>query len=320
MGRLPVFASFALLLSAVPGCFDFNLGGSSSSSTSSGGTACQAQPAAACPIDHECLARTDNAKMSRYGLAVDGINLTTPPSLVAGVGNFLLDVSFEPDEPECNTGGGETSRWLLVFDDANKTLTFGGATKAIDGRIGFEERDVQQGGEKLHVGPVTFDTTVVSGELETTAKKDVVLPVVIDTSKPDMILPLHGVRLTGVKLSASHNCIGSFDTGVLAAQSGCGGISFPNNPLGRGAHVQGFITLEEADAVVIDFASQTLCAALANYPVIASGPITKCARENGVFTDRGDWCSATDAPATTDCADAFRIAADFGARAVPFSD
>jgi hypothetical protein len=44
-------------------------------------------------------------------------------------------------------------------------------------------------------------------------------------------------------------------------------------------------------------------------------PVGHCARSGGVVAFKGDWCAATNAPATATCFDAVHFVADFAASA-----
>lgn len=68
---------------------------------------------------------------------------------------------------------------------------------------------------------------------------------------------------------------------------------------------------------LISLAAIALAAACTSQYGDGGSPIERCVRDSmGQILLHGDWCSATDAPATSDCYDAFRISALFAASAV----
>ena len=79
----------------------------------------------------------------------------------------------------------------------------------------------------------------------------------------------------------------------------------------------GFITLEEADKVIIKEISSSLCVLLTKTP---KDPATLgCQRDGaGKLTQKGDYCSTTDSPGG--CQDSFWLAATFAASAAKIND
>lgn len=83
-----------------------------------------------------------------------------------------------------------------------------------------------------------------------------------------------------------------------------------------GGSLKGYITVLEADKVVIDDLDSTLCVLLAGNDW--KGPAKDCASDAEWVAGKrpdGDWCSQTNAPATAACKDAFKMEADFSASA-----
>jgi hypothetical protein len=85
----------------------------------------------------------------------------------------------------------------------------------------------------------------------------------------------------------------------------------------NGGKLDGYITLEDADGVIVDLINQSLCAVLTGTNDAAK-PISKCKRDPATMkiTYKGDWCDATNAAADATCTDSVQLAADFAASAV----
>jgi hypothetical protein len=169
-----------------------------------------------------------------------------------------------------------------------------------------------QGGTSFHVAPVTFDLVQnPNGSFGTGAPHDLELPVftLFTDPKTPTVLSFHGLTASNMFVSASHDCIGGFDPAIFdpkVCKSTAEGDVFEHD-----GSLQAFLSLEEADAIQFGSNNETLCAVLAGDP-----HNLQCQRTNGVIDFRGDWCSATNGPATSTCADAVLVKADFAASAV----
>ncbi len=143
------------------------------------------------------------------------------------------------------------------------------------------------------------------------------MPIFLDEGATSLVpLLLRSLTLSAT-LSSDHDCIGTHTK--PAPNNGC----FPDgaHPLFTNAgQMDAHLLLEEADAVDVTTLSQSLCVLLSGDPGQygdGGSPIERCARDSmGQILLHGDWCSATDAPATSDCYDALRISALFAASAV----
>jgi hypothetical protein len=147
---------------------------------------------------------------------------------------------------------------------------------------------------------------------------DIIVPIYLNAEASQyLLLPLRGAELSGA-LSPDNNCIGAYNADILDPESKCS--AKPPEKLGftNAGSLAAFISLEDADAVVIALLGQTVCAALTGYG--DGGSPEKCSRdENGKTMARGDWCAATNGAATASCADAVRLEAAFAASAVKIS-
>jgi hypothetical protein len=270
-------------------------------------------PTAACTVEHTCLAETDNAGASRFGLRVADFAFTSPTSLFS----WIAGEAFPPNLPACLAAGDGLSSWLLRFDLTAGTLTMGGATAPSDPAASYTFLDtmVPQGGTTYHVAPVTFGLTqAADGSFATSAPQDLDFPMFTSASPTTpAVLSFHSVRAEGLVLSHGNDCIGQYQPGSAAADGTCTNPSFTH-----AGTLDAFIDLEEADAMEIPGLHATLCVLFATSDtyVDQTQPVAHCKRTGGVIDFKGDWCSATNAPADASCATAVKFSADVAASAV----
>jgi hypothetical protein len=171
------------------------------------------------------------------------------------------------------------------------------------------------------VAPVTIDAPLgTDGSFTSGAPADLVVPIYIDANGDNIVLlPLKNARLYDAKLSANRNCIGKYNADTLDPVNLCRAEVGVVSTFTDGASLDGFVTLEEADSVMVQTPSESLCVLLSGdagtYGDDSDPP--KCKRDGeGKILFEGDWCSATDSAATADCKDAVRLGASFAASAV----
>jgi hypothetical protein len=298
---------------------------SSSSSSGTGGAPCA--PGAACmAVDKDCIGLVDNAAQPSAGLRMSQLSLTKPSALNTGLVKNVVQGGVLPNIPTCNLGGSATFNWLLQFDIAGGTLKTGGAKPVADPSTGylFVDEMVTQNGTQFHLQPVTMSATVgPNGDFNVATGVDLLVPIYLDAGGTQVvILPMHKVRFINGKLSADHNCIGQYNAQGLDPNNGCLGDAQTPTFL-EDAQLDGFVTLEEADTVVVAALSQTLCVLLSgNSAMYGDGgvPIQKCKRTNGVIDFHGDWCAATDAAASANCFDALAVNAGFAASSIAINN
>jgi hypothetical protein len=311
----------AALAVGMAGCgSDDESGGATSGGTTSGGC----EPNAACQeyvgTTSECLALTDNSAAPTAGLRMSQLTITQPAVLATGAVAGIVGSAVKLDIDDCNLKGSGTFSWLLQFD--NGVLKTGGAKPVTDPRGGFCFVNEMVGGQT--VAPILADATVgADGSFSAAMGLDVVVPIYLDAAATSVVLlPLNQARLFNGKLSADKNCIGAFNGKGLDPQNLClpdeeaGVFSFEN-----GAELEGFITLEQADSVIVDTLGQTLCVLLSGdasqYGTDAPDGTKVCARDaNMGIIYQGDWCSTTNAAADASCKDAVKLGAKFAASAV----
>jgi hypothetical protein len=271
--------------------------------------------------DRDCLALADNTGAAQFGLRMSQIVISKPATLAAGTftGDIVGDgVSIE--KPACFLSGQGTFSWLLYFDTAKNTLCTGGAKPVTNPEDGytFVKETISQGGQDFSIAPIEVPVDLSAAAIDSMTPLDVVVPVYTDTMDLTQVvlLPLKKARLFDVQLSEDHNCMGSFNAQGLDPYNGClpypkeGQFTFKN-----GGKIEGYITLEDADSVIVELAGASLCKLLAGE---GDGKMPeKCKRDaNGKILFEGDWCDATNAAADATCKDAVKLSAEFSASAV----
>jgi hypothetical protein len=264
--------------------------------------ACQAAPA--------CLGLVDNEGPAPDGLRIGQLDLTDPTAFTRGiVRNVVVDSVLLP-LPDCNLGGSGTLNWLLQL--SGDQLRVGSARPVSDPRAGY---DFNTDPASVQVdAPVGAD-----GSFSTATPIDrFVLPIYGDAAGTMELLrlPLRQLSIEGT-LSADRSCIGTYNAANLDPENSCLADDLTPTFL-TGGSVRAYITLEDADSVIIDSLGQSLCVLLSRDATTYGdgGSPNRCRREGGVITFRGDWCSVTDLNAAGDCADAVRFQGSFAASSV----
>lgn len=276
-------------------------------------------------VDSQCIAVHDNRDKTRFGLRMAQLTITKPDVLARGLIAKVVAESLTMDLKQCYLNGTGAFSWLLELDTTTGTLRTGGAPYTPDHnpRDGYCFANTTVG--DFEVAPVEVDIALEDGAFD--AEIDTInVPIysatnVGATPEEPLILPLHGVRLSDVKVSSDNNCIGQRNS-ELSPDNHC--LPDEEHPAFiNGGKLSGYITLEEVDKVIVDAARMSLCLLLARSlndgGDYASGaePNNTCKRdENGKIIAKGDWCSSTNSPATADCADAFALGGEFAASAV----
>lgn len=289
------------------------------------------QPAATCELtaecvsaDPTCVAIVDNKDQKQFGLRMSQILISKPAIL--GPTQFVgqtVGGGVTLNRPDCYlTGGspGGTFSWLLHFDlDTNMVCT-GGAKPPMTAEDGysFVNEMITQGGNNFDIKPIKFASPNLAGGTFSVADgQDIIVPIYSATSPSVILLPLRKARITAGTLSSSNNCVGSFNGKVLDPLNNCGPLPSENQfSFVNGGKLDGYITLEDADGVIVDLISSSLCAVLTGENDGAKP--SKCKRDPMTMkiAYKGDWCDATNKPADATCTDAVQLAADFAASAV----
>lgn len=303
-----------------------NTGGSSSTSTGdattgTGSSSDPCSPGASCPgSKSECLALADYTGQDTFTLRMADLTLTAPPPLTTGLVSTVVKNGVTINLPECNLAGGGTFSWLLQFDKKTGKLKAGGAKPSSTPADGYTFVNETVAG--FPIAPFETDAPIMDGKFAMAMGADLTVPVYLDLDAMGVVLlPLHAAKLSGT-VSEDGNCIGKYNSKGLQPGDNCAATK--DIPAYVGADgkadsdgtLDGFITLEEADTVVVSAIHQSLC-------VILSGDATqygdgaaeaKCKRDaGGKIVFQGDWCAASNDAA---CKDAVKLQAKFAASAV----
>ncbi len=301
-------------------------------STSSGASCA---PKASCTAaDKTCIGLVDNTGLTKFGLRMSELDVTSPPALTTGTIANIIGGAVLPSVKTCNVAGSATFNWLLQFDTTAGTLRTGGAKPVTDPTQGyaFDMDMVTQGTQMFDLSPVTFMTKPdpASGMFSVAAGQKLIVPIFLDPAGTMVvILPLQAARLKSGTLSSSGNCIGTYNDGTgptaLQPSGSCQPQSTPTviTSFVDGASLDGFITLEDADTVVISTLSETLCVLLAGMSNgDGASPTSHCKRDaNNKIVFQGGWCSTTNAAASpSTCADSEQLTANFAASSIKITN
>lgn len=301
-----------------PACSSSDGGTTSTTSTGSGPSCAPTDPS--CPalaIESDCLGLVDNSGKDEFVLRLSQLAVTAPKALTGPTVAKVVGDGVNINLPQCNVAGKGTFSLVVEFDLANGKLRAGGAAPTETPEDGY----CYVVDPANNVAPVevkaTFDSEL---NFSTEAISKITLPVYVDASATSAVyLPVTGAKLQDGKISADHNCIGSFNATGLEPINSClpdpaAGIDYFVN----GATLTGYITIEEADAVMVDLLGQSLCVLLSGDPETygdGNSP-KKCKRTDGKIDLEGDWCSTTDSAGG--CKDAFKLEAALAASSVKF--
>jgi hypothetical protein len=265
-------------------------------------------------VDKTCVGLVDNGPLDPFGLRMSELDLTAPQSLASGMVGKVIAGGAGLSSPECNQEGTGQFNWLLQFDTTAMTLKTGGAKPVADPTQGFyfDEETVQEGSASFAVQPVTYAAGAPDGSGHfSTSGQSLVMPVFLDLlGSQSILLPMRQVSFTGTM--TSRNCLGTYNAAGLDPANNCIPSTSPAVPgFLDAAKFSGFITLEDADKVVVAQLAESLCV------VLSGGSGTVCARNgSSQIVFQGDWCSTTNAAATETCADAVQIGGNFAASSV----
>ncbi len=305
------------LLANTSACGDDESG---STSGNSSGTAVGCEPSnPACPalaVESDCLALTDNSGRDVFALRLSQLSVTAPNALTSDVVYNIIADGVNINLQSCNVAGMGTFSMIAQFDKTTGKLKIGGAFPEANPENGYCFIDDPAN----EVAPVEVDSNLAAdGSFETEVIDRIVVPIYVDMAGTQIVyLPLRQGRFLTGKVSADQNCVGSFNGKNLKPEENC--EPKPDEGLERfinGASLEGFITLEEADAVDVDLVGSSLCVLLSGDGTTygdGADPIQRCKRDNGAILLKGDWCSTTNSAGG--CQDAFRLEAELAASAV----
>ncbi|HZF56038.1 MAG TPA: hypothetical protein VE093_45805 [Polyangiaceae bacterium] len=285
-----------------------------------GGAACTPKDPQCNQVASECIALTDNSGAATAGLRMSQITITKPTVLAPGsiVGNLVAN-GVQMNLDKCNLTGGGTFSWLLQFDTASSKVVTGGAKPVSDPFGGYCFVNQILGG--IQIAPVEADAPIAGGAFSADVG-NITVPIFLDAAASTFVLmPLKQGKITGT-LSGDNNCIGKYNADKLDPANAC--LAEPPETLQfeNAGTLEGFITLEDADSVIIENLKQSLCVLLSGNAGMYgdAGTPNKCKRDmTGKIVFQGDWCEATNAAADAMCSDSSRLGAEFAASAVKVS-
>jgi hypothetical protein len=276
---------------------------------------CAPQHAYCNEVDSPCVALEDNSLRDRFLLRLSQAHIIKPEVLVTLAP--IVEPSIIINAPQCNLDGDGTFNWLFEFDIGNGSFRIGASRPAAEPKDGYcllmESLAQDWNFPDLEVIPAQVGLQLEGDQFVTTEPANIVVPLYNSVEATGSIgVPFRQLIVEGT-LSQDHNCIGAYNAEGLDPANDC--LPEDDRPLFvSGGRLEGFISLEDADNAV--YFEQTLCVIFTGE---SSGmfPI-RCPRDvNGVILAEGDWCSTTNAPATSTCHDALRFEAEIAASAVP---
>jgi hypothetical protein len=275
-------------------------------------------PGPACPaVDKTCLALADNSGVSRPGLRMTQLDFSKPGPIASGLVKGVLSNAVLPSLPACNVSGAGTFSWLLRFDLDAGTLETGAAQPGTDGGSAYSFDAETIGGAQVRSSVLAVDFT--GARFSTPAGADVMMPAFTGTSAgATLVLPLRSARLRGT-LSANRSCIGTYNAATLDPAASC--LPDGTHPAFDTSQGDGdaFISLADADAVIVPQLQESLCVYLSGDPFTYGDGQTPAHCKRDVSTAivfAGDWCSTTDQAAAAGCHDAVQVAFRYAAAGV----
>lgn len=292
-------------------------------------------PGPACDLSSsKCLAVTDNAAKSTIALRVGQFRAVEPPAFAqALVQNSFFDKAMGLRYENCNLKDDALLSWLLRWNLATGELSTGGGPPIADGaaaKTGTCFIDLTDATSGFHVAPKTVHSAIADdGSFQSDPIDELNLPIFADANATSQIvLPLRKLvvsSIPGTGLTANDgapardgNCIGTYDGSEVDVSNGCQASTTQSTWI-PAARVEGFISLEESDKVMVPLRpgfNVSLCVLIANDPTYTkyTDPTGHCVRENGRITLRGDWDAATNTAGGA--RDANRFAGLFAASAI----
>lgn len=277
-----------------------------------------------CPIDQSkcgdpgtCLPLADNGGKATLDFRIRRLNIAAPPTLALPlIQNAIVTKNIDLKAKQCGELGNGAFNWLIRIDKAAGTLKTGGAPPVTDflgqGYCFYDHTTSTGTKVQAAEGPIKFDGDTFS---TTTPIKSLPIPIFLAGDINNVIvLPITNAVITKVTLSANDNCIGSFQPKAL--DSDCVDDPGACSKWQTAGAIGGYITLEEADSVVVQDLSESLCVLLTKATKDANN---KCPRDgSGHIIPKGDYCSTTQSGGG--CQDSYWLAATFAASAAKIND
>lgn len=310
-----VIAAFSIAgISAATACGD----DSETTVNPTGGATCVPTDPA-CPaldVTSDCLGLVDNSGKDEFALRLSQLEISAPAVLASPAVKSIVADGVNINLPACNIPGDGTFSFILQFNRTSGKLLAGGAFPEASPADGYCFVDDAVN----NVAPVEVDSNLnADGTFSTAPLPLVTMPIYLDLEATSAVyLPLREAEISSALLSSDQNCIGRFNGDGLQPVNNC----LPNAEKGidyyiNGASLDGYITLEEADTVVVDVLKQSLCVLLSDdvNQFGDDGDPKRCTRDaNGDIIFQGDWCSTSNS--ADGCKDAVKLAAKLAASSV----
>lgn len=314
------------------GCGDDGTSGTTSNATtssSSGGAACEAKfpcsPVAAecCQAKAaECIPFTDNSAAAKPTLRMAQLTIKEPPVLATGTVANIVGNAVLANAEACNLAGSGTFSWGMEIDSATKMVKTGGMRPIADPTAeSYCFVNEMLGGKQI--APVNFDSGLGADGKFSGKVGDIVVPIFLDAMATSYVLmPLKQVTLDGT-ISSDFNCIGKYNADKLETKLSCQPEPPDSYAFTEAGNLVGYITLEDADSVIVSSLHQSLCVLLSGDSAMygdGGSPDVKCKRDaNQKIVYPGKWCSTTNMAADAACSDAEHLIGTFAASAAKIS-
>lgn len=269
----------------------------------------------ACGSMGTCMPLRDQKASKQKDLRIRRLNITAPDALSQEfIQRTVVTLNIDLDAKKCGEVGKGLFSWLLRVDREKNELVTGGAPPPKD-PLGQGFCFARYDANGIGIEPATFPIAFEGNTFKTTEKKKLNVPVFLsDDLASSIVLPLTDVVVSGVTLSDEGNCVGSFQKAGLRADCTEDPSSCPK--WRTAGALGGYMTLEEADAVIIRDLGRSLCVVLSKG---SPGPGGKCNRgPDGKIAFKGDYCSTTNS--AQGCQDSVWLAATFAASGASIFD
>ena len=245
------------------------------------------------------------------------INITAPPALASmAIQNGVVTAAVNlPPDAGCNEQGSGLFNWLISVDKTKGQITTGGAPASTDPfKLGY--CFVNGTVVTTKITPSTLKATFTGNKFSTEVTPKLNIPIFLAPSG-QVILPISGATLKDVAVSPDGNCIGAMNQASLIAP-GCvdnaaSGASSCSQWHSAGT-LGGYITLADADTVLVQLLSESLCVLLTHMGDGAA-PVQHCVP---AALHTGNYCSGSGGTLGKACTggDSYWLSAQFAASAV----
>jgi hypothetical protein len=280
------------------------------------GPPCEPKGAACKVVDSDCIALEDNAGNGTINLRMGQLTITEPKLLASGLVANLVGNGVLMNLEDCNLAGGGTFSWLLQFDTATGKVKTGGAKPVVDPTAGY--CFVNETLDSFPIAPITVDSKLMDGKFSGGVDK-ILVPIYLDAQASTyVIMPLNKVVLDG-EITDNDNCIGKYNADTLRASANCAAEPPETLAFTNAGTLNGYITLEDADKVIVEQLKQSLCVLLSgNASEFGDGKSPNLCKRDAMdkIVFKGGWCSTTNGAADAMCADAEKLGAKYAASAV----